>query len=341
MKRTLILLLLCFFVSGLVSCSGLQDAGADSGFIGESGSDADSGVPGASGSDSGGTEASGGAAVDYDELLEDMKQAAVANPWGDTQALSVAEEYSGVHFDTPEESCLPEGLSLETYRYTDHVIEARYTGGDNELVIRKSDTVKGRELSGDHNKYSDEQILMIQGMAVSLCGDGQLTNLAFYENENGNFAISYNAGNEGRGLSEKDLQKLIEGEAGASSSAGSTTEAGASYKDGTSSSETGTSAKDGSKTESKISSYSFRTPELLMSHFTKHGIDMGFTTPEAYEEAASRVVTNPGALHKTEAEDGDDVYYVEDTNEFVVLSRDGYIRTYFNPDRGKAYFDKQ
>ena len=38
---------------------------------------------------------------------------------------------------------------------------------------------------------------------------------------------------------------------------------------------------------------------------------------------------------------GDDVYYVEDTNEFVVLSRDGYIRTYFNPDRGKAYFDKQ
>ena len=89
------------------------------------------------------------------------------------------------------------------------------------------------------------------------------------------------------------------------------------------------------------SGFRFRTPELLMSHFTKHGIDMGFTTPEAYEEAASRVVTNPRAFHKTEAEDGDDVYYVEDANEFVVMSRDGYIRTYFNPDRGKAYFDKQ
>ena len=88
--------------------------------------------------------------------------------------------------------------------------------------------------------------------------------------------------------------------------------------------------------ETEEASYTFRTPELRLSHFTKHGIDMGFTTEEAYE-----AVTNPNALHKTEAADGDDVYYIEDTNEFVVLSTDGYIRTYFNPDNGKAYFDEQ
>ena len=40
-------------------------------------------------------------------------------------------------------------------------------------------------------------------------------------------------------------------------------------------------------------------------------------------------------------EDGDDVYYKENTNEFVVVSTDGYIRTYFNPDSGKKYFDRQ
>lgn len=100
-------------------------------------------------------------------------------------------------------------------------------------------------------------------------------------------------------------------------------------------------ADDTAPTEAVTAEYTFRTPELRLSHFTKHGIDMGFTTEEAYEEAASRVVTNPNALHKTEAGDGDDVYYIEDTNEFVVLSTDGYIRTYFNPDNGKAYFDKQ
>ena len=43
----------------------------------------------------------------------------------------------------------------------------------------------------------------------------------------------------------------------------------------------------------------------------------------------------------SEKEDGDDVYYKEDTNEFVVVSTDGYIRTYFNPDSGKKYFDRQ
>ena len=27
--------------------------------------------------------------------------------------------------------------------------------------------------------------------------------------------------------------------------------------------------------------------------------------------------------------------------KFVIVSTDGYIRTYFKPDKGKAYFDQQ
>ena len=68
---------------------------------------------------------------------------------------------------------------------------------------------------------------------------------------------------------------------------------------------------------------------------------MGFDSKEEYEKAASDVINNPDALHKTEKEDGDTCYYVEDTNEFVVLAKDGYIRTYFLPDAGKKYYDKQ
>ena len=68
---------------------------------------------------------------------------------------------------------------------------------------------------------------------------------------------------------------------------------------------------------------------------------MGFASAADYEAAAAAVVINPNALHKTEKEDGDDVYYVEATNEFVVVSTDGYIRTYFLPDSGKKYYDKQ
>lgn len=87
--------------------------------------------------------------------------------------------------------------------------------------------------------------------------------------------------------------------------------------------------------------YSFYSEELLEEHFKKHGKEMGFSTAKEYEKAASDVINNPMSLLKTEAEDGDYVYYVEDTNEFVILSTNGYIRTYFLPSDGKDYYNRQ
>ena len=87
--------------------------------------------------------------------------------------------------------------------------------------------------------------------------------------------------------------------------------------------------------------YHFRSRKLLSQHYEKHGIEMGFDSEESYEKAASDVINNPKALHKLEAEDGDHVYYVEETNEFAILSTDGFLRTYFLPSAGKAYFDRQ
>lgn len=87
--------------------------------------------------------------------------------------------------------------------------------------------------------------------------------------------------------------------------------------------------------------YWFRTKKLRDQHYEKHGIEMGFASADDYRKAASDVVNDPDALHKTEKEDGDDVYYLEDTNDFVIVSKDGYLRTYFRPDKGKAYYDRQ
>lgn len=86
--------------------------------------------------------------------------------------------------------------------------------------------------------------------------------------------------------------------------------------------------------------YSFRYESYLEEHYKKHGIEMGFESKEEYLKAANAVITNPNALHKLEAEDGDHVYYVESTNEIVFLSRDGYLRTYFEC-WGKGYFERQ
>lgn len=87
--------------------------------------------------------------------------------------------------------------------------------------------------------------------------------------------------------------------------------------------------------------YYFRNDNLLEQHYEKHGIEMGFDSMEEYEEAACAVIYNPDVLTKTEKEDGDYVYYVEETNEFVILSQDGYIRTYFNPSAGIDYYNRQ
>lgn len=89
------------------------------------------------------------------------------------------------------------------------------------------------------------------------------------------------------------------------------------------------------------SNLSFRREEQLEDHYEKHGIEMGYTSKEDYLAGANAVIANPNALHKLEEEDGDDVYYLEETNEFVIVSTDGYIRTYFWPQDGIAYYNRQ
>ena len=87
--------------------------------------------------------------------------------------------------------------------------------------------------------------------------------------------------------------------------------------------------------------YTFRNSKLLNEHYEKHGKEMGFSSAEEYAAAANLVIHHPDTLHKIEKEDGDTCFYYEEANLFVVLSKDGYIRTFFSPDSGKKYYDKQ
>lgn len=98
-------------------------------------------------------------------------------------------------------------------------------------------------------------------------------------------------------------------------------------------------------TDESYVEYHFRNQKLLTQHFEKHGAefadDFAYETAAEYEKGASDVINSDDALYKTEAEDGDGVYYIEGTNEFVILSTDGYIRTYFRPNAGIDYFNRQ
>ena len=86
--------------------------------------------------------------------------------------------------------------------------------------------------------------------------------------------------------------------------------------------------------------YTFANDDLLEDHFEKHGREMGIYDPGDYQRAAAAVIANPDSLHKTEAEDGDDVYFLESTGELVVVSTWGFIRTYFIPEDGIEYYNR-
>ncbi|MDO4849521.1 MAG: hypothetical protein Q4B45_07115 [Coriobacteriia bacterium] len=107
----------------------------------------------------------------------------------------------------------------------------------------------------------------------------------------------------------------------------------------TASSTSGQRQEDASASSDQVGTLTFRSEERLQSHYEKHGVQMGFSSAEDYLAAANAVVSNPEALHKLESEDGDDVYYLESTGEFVVVSQKGYIRTYYLAD--KDYYDRQ
>lgn len=109
------------------------------------------------------------------------------------------------------------------------------------------------------------------------------------------------------------------------------------------SNDSGTPAKSQKNINDQITKlqYQFRNDEYLEEHFEKHGSELGYTSKEDYLKGANKVIASSHSLHKKEAEDGDDIYFLKSTGELVIVSTDGYIRTYFKPEDGVLYFNRQ
>lgn len=93
--------------------------------------------------------------------------------------------------------------------------------------------------------------------------------------------------------------------------------------------------------------YYFRTQAQYEQHYEKHGQEFtpifGEITMEEYLMYANALIRSDDEeiLTKTEKEDGDFMYFRPSTEEFLVLSTDGYIRTYFIPTAGIDYWNRQ
>lgn len=125
--------------------------------------------------------------------------------------------------------------------------------------------------------------------------------------------------------------------------AATTSETTVTSKKVTSADVTTSSEKTTSETEKEEQKYYFRSEKLFNSHYEKHGAEFGDITQDEYLELANELINAKGdnILHKTEKEDGDFLYYNTETNEFLVLSTDGYIRTFFKPTAGLDYWERQ
>jgi filamentous hemagglutinin len=78
-------------------------------------------------------------------------------------------------------------------------------------------------------------------------------------------------------------------------------------------------------------------------HWEKHGREFPeFHSAQEYEVGALRFVSDPppGTLTKTNTR-GDMLFYDPATNTFAVKDRRGEPRTFFRPDDGRAYWDRQ
>ncbi len=96
---------------------------------------------------------------------------------------------------------------------------------------------------------------------------------------------------------------------------------------------------DDNRGNNEYKGYTFRSSKQLTSHFQKHGSEVGADSENSYVDMANAVINNPASLYKTEAEDGDSIYFLESTGEIVFVSTDGFIRTYFISDYD--YFNRQ
>ena len=84
------------------------------------------------------------------------------------------------------------------------------------------------------------------------------------------------------------------------------------------------------------------SPYNELYHFYAHGDEFGFTLLTEYSESAIEFANSEDDGKMSFVSENGEIYmYNPGTNEFLILSRDGKIITYFPPENGIDYFYDQ
>jgi pyocin large subunit-like protein len=91
------------------------------------------------------------------------------------------------------------------------------------------------------------------------------------------------------------------------------------------------------------SAIGFRDRSHLTEHFEKHGAEFGRISIEDYLRAAQTLRDRPagGEVLESVRSDGVVTRFDRASGAFLAFDRDGVIRTYFRPNDGEAYYQRQ
>ncbi|HPG92430.1 MAG TPA: hypothetical protein PK675_03370 [Clostridia bacterium] len=77
-------------------------------------------------------------------------------------------------------------------------------------------------------------------------------------------------------------------------------------------------------------------------HFNKHARKMGYNTKNEYTNAAKKLANAKGnSISSFRAKNGSTYIYDSNTNQFLIISKNGNIVTFFSLSGGEGYFDSQ
>jgi pyocin large subunit-like protein len=90
-------------------------------------------------------------------------------------------------------------------------------------------------------------------------------------------------------------------------------------------------------------SVGFRTPRALAEHYDKHGAEFRAASPRQYLALAQALRDRPagGTVLEIVRDDGVITRFDRASGAFIAFERDGVIRTFFIPNDGERYFQRQ
>ena len=146
---------------------------------------------------------------------EDTASAGMADPWKETADKEEAEKGSGIRFSLPVQEALPRHgdgeMRFWKYRWMTGTLETLFESVNDEMRIRISLDTEGEALTGDYTDYSQTWDESIKGLTVHCSGSGTNISNACFDAGDLHYAILYNAGMEGSGLTPDELNSLLMG----------------------------------------------------------------------------------------------------------------------------------